>query len=153
MSKKTLFMETTTIDPTRTAGEIMSLLVQCGASQIATTYQNGVMNGLRWIMRVNGIEQLFEMPARVDPIFNILNGRRKYSWDRTQKAADDRIQAERVAWRQLLRWVQAQTAMIQTGMVCAEEVYTAYWIPPGTDRTLFQHLVESQFKALPAPSV
>lgn len=152
MSKKqTLYMETTTIDAQRSAGEVISELVRSGANQIATTYDQGRVVGLRWVMKVNGTDQLFEMPARVEPVFQIINGRRKYQWDRTNKAADDKLQAERVAWRQLLRWVQAQNSMIQTGMVKPEEVYVAYWISPGTGRTLFQHLSETQFKALPAP--
>jgi hypothetical protein len=31
------------------------------------------------------------------------------------------------------------------------EVFTAYWIQPGQDRTLFELIEEKQFKALPAP--
>jgi len=149
MKKQTLYMETTGIDAQRTAGEVISELVSAGANQIATTYDQGRVIGLRWVMKVNGIDQLFEMPARVEPVFKVLNGRRKYDWDRKNKATDDRQQAERVAWRQLLRWVQAQNSMIATGMVKPEEVYVAYWIPPGGERTLFQHLTETQFKALP----
>ena len=148
--KKTLYMETTTVDATRTCGEVTSELIRAGANQIATTYENGRVTGLRWIMRVNGIDQLFEMPTRFEPVFKILNGRRS-TWDRANKADADRVQAERVAWRQLLRWVQAQNAMIQTGMVKPEEVYVAYWVPPGETVTLFQHLTETRFKALEAP--
>lgn len=151
MKRPTLYMETTSIDAQRTAGEVISEMVSAGANQIATTYDQGRVIGLRWVMKVNGIDQLFEMPARVEPVFKVLNGRRKFDWDRKQKAPDDRAQAERVAWRQLLRWVQAQNAMITTGMVKPEEVYVAYWIPPGAERTLFQHLSDTQFKALPAP--
>jgi hypothetical protein len=57
--------------------------------------------------------------------------------------------AERVAWRQILRWVQAQYAMIETGMVQPAEVFLAYMVNPATNRTLFDHMIETQFKALP----
>lgn len=155
MMRKTLFMETTAVPVERTVGEVSSELIRAGATQIAQSFANGKITGIRWTMLVQGIDALFELPARIDPVFAIINGRRKSSWDRTQKAADDRAQSERVAWRQLLRWVQAQNAMIETGMVQPMEVFTAYWIPPGQDpgneRTLFQNLIERQFKALPAP--
>jgi hypothetical protein len=76
------------------------------------------------------------MPVRVEPL---------------KKHIPDTAQAERTAWRQLLRWVQAQNAMIEVGMAEAGEVYFAYMVNPGTNRTLFEHLVDSQFKALPPP--
>jgi hypothetical protein len=76
------------------------------------------------------------MPVRVEPILKILGNRE---------------QAERVAWRQLLRWVQAQNAMIETGMVQAVEVYLPYMVIHASGQTLFQRMNDSQFKMLPAP--
>lgn len=136
MKKPTIYMGTTSISPQQTAAEIVAELVKAGASSINTDYKNGRISGIRWIMRVGGVEALFEMPIRIDPVFKKMGGR-------------DREQAERTAWRQLLRWVQAQNAMIDVGMAQAGEVYLAYSVHPGTNRTLFEHLMETQFKALP----
>lgn len=149
MSKNRLFMETTAIEPTRTAGEITSELVRAGATSINTDYSGGNVAGLRWVMRINGQDAVFDMPVRVEPVFKIIQGRR--AQNRGKYAAADREQSHRVAWRQLLRWVQAQSAMIQTGMVEAVEVYLPYLVIPGTERTLFQKMAETQFRALPAP--
>ncbi len=155
MSKKrTLFMETTSIDAERTAGEVSSELIRAGATQIATSYTAGKVTGLRWTMKVNGIDALFEIPARIEPIYMIFVKRRGYSKGRNDKGElyfpDLWTKAERVAWRQLLRWVQSQNAMIETGMVQPMEVFTAYWIPTGSERTLFQSIMDgNQFKALP----
>jgi hypothetical protein len=136
--KKTLYMGTTKIDPAKTAGEITSELVKAGATSINTDFKNAKICGLRWIMRVGTNEIVFEMPVRIEPVFKAMGGR-------------DREQAERVAWRQLLRWVQAQNAMIETGMVQAAEVYLPYMVVhAGTGQTLFQRMTETQFKALPA---
>ncbi len=148
--KKTLFMETTSIDAGRTAGEITSELVKAGATQVSCEYDSGKIVGLRWTMNVGNGIRLFTMPARVEPVFKILNGRRKYEHDRRSKAADDRSQAERVAWRQLLRWVQAQLAMIDCGMTEAAEVFFPYMETPHGG-TIFQLFKEQEFKALPAP--
>lgn len=136
MARKSLYMGTTMIDAQKTAGEIISELVRAGATSVNTDYKNGQISGLRWVMRINGQDVLFDMPARVEPIVKLVG---------------DRARATRVAWRQLLRWVQAQNAMIETGMVAAAEVYFAYVVHPGTNQTMFQRAMESQFKALPAP--
>lgn len=148
---KKLHMETTQVDATKTAGEIIAELVSAGATSINTEYKNGQVSGLRWIMRVNGADVLFDMPVRIEPVFKILNDRRSYP---VGCADQDRQQATRVAWRQLLRWVQAQNAMIETGMVQAHEVYMPYLvINHGTGQTLFQKMTESSFKLLEAPGV
>ena len=132
-------MATTKIDPQQTCGEIISELVRAGASSINTDYKNGKLSGIRWVMKVGAIDALFDMPIRVDPVH--------------KKLGSDRVQAERVAWRQLLRWVQAQNAMIEVGMAQAGEIYLAYLVNPGTNQTLFNHMLETQFKALPAGRV
>ena len=132
--RKTLYMGTTGIDATKTAGEITSELVKAGATSVNTDYKNGRICGLRWVMKVNGSNVLFDMPVRIEPIAKLIT---------------DRAQAERVAWRQLLRWVQAQNAMIETGMVQAVEIYLPYIVVhDGTGQTLFQRMNESQFKML-----
>jgi hypothetical protein len=154
---KTLFMETTQVQPEHTAAEVSAVLIKAGATQIAMDYTNAKVTGLRWTMKVNGQNCLFEMPARVEPVYKIFMKRKGYGrlWIQDGKpySPDLWAKAERVAWRQLLRWVQAQNAMIETGMVQPMEVFTAYWIPPGQDRTLFQSMMEQQFKALASPEV
>jgi hypothetical protein len=124
---KTLFMETTEIRPEKTAGELTGLLVSAGARQIATDYNgNGRITGLRWTMKVGPADVLFAMPVRIEPIFKLLKDRRGSTWLSDQDKVDIREKAERVAWRQLYRWTQAQVAMIETGMVEAAEVFLPY---------------------------
>lgn len=137
-NKSGLFMGTTRVEANQTVGEIVGELVKAGAKSINTDYQNGKITGIRWIMRVGTTDQLFDMPIRIEPVL---------------KKLGNREQAERVAWRQLLRWVQAQNAMIDCGMADPAEVYFGYFVPdPQNNRTLFAQLMERQFKALPPPS-
>lgn len=125
---KKLYMETTEVPAAKTALEVSAELVKGGAKQIATSYgDGGRVVGLRWTMNVMGQDALFEMPARVDPIYKILKDRQRSTWLSEKQKESLREKAERVAWRQLLRWVQAQNAMLETGMVQPMEVYTAYW--------------------------
>jgi hypothetical protein len=148
MTKKPLYMESTEIPPERTAGEIAQVLVTAGATQIATEYEDGKVRGLRWTMRINGRELLFSMPVRVEPIFQILHARVKDRWG--TDADKIRVKAERVAWRQLLRWVQAQMAMIECGMSEASEVFLPY-MQTASGQTLFEALKGSGFKQIAGP--
>lgn len=152
--RKTLFMETTQVSAEKTAGEIMAVLQGSGkVRRIANSYDSGgEITALEFsIGIIEGLEWDYRLPVRVEPIFKILNGRRKYSYDKNQKAASDLEQAKRVAWRQLLRWVQAQIAMVECGMVATEEVFMPYRLDAKRERTMFEHMVEREVKMLEAP--
>jgi hypothetical protein len=86
------------------------------------------------------------LPARVDPVFQLLLKRRNGVLN-DETRARIREQAERVAWRQLLRWVQAQLAMIDVGMVKTHEVFMPYIQHPD-GRTFFEYFENKQL-ALP----
>lgn len=154
---RTLYMETTQIAPIKTAGEIQSLLVQMGAHEIAQTYRDGKVVGLRFLIDTPYGSRLFSLPVRTEPVFQFLwkrdlaKARYKRNFDTRENQAKYRHTAERVAWRQLLRWVQAQFAMIETGMVQSAEVFLPY-MQGDNGKTLFEVMVEKQFKALPAGS-
>lgn len=155
--KQTLYMETTQIRPEKTAGEIMELLVRANARQIALEYgEKHTLCGMAFVILVDGRAVPFKLPARVEPVFRLLNNRRpEGSWKRGNRedgSAADREQAERVAWRQLLRWVQAQIAMIETGMVAVQEVFLPY-AQNQDGRTLYEAISGSGFKQLAAPEV
>lgn len=150
MSKtNTLYMESTEISATQTAGEITALLVRVGARQITMDYaEGGKLTGFHFLLVIGGLPHPFRMPVRVEGVYRILQARRN-SWDRSKYEARDRVQAERVAWRQLLRWIQAQLAMIDAGMVETREVFLPY-IVDQSGQTLFEVFEETRFKALPA---
>lgn len=148
MTKKTLYMETTEVSAERSAAEVSAVLIRAGATQIATEYEKGEIVGLRWTMRIAGRELLFAMPARVEPVYKIIHGRRD-SYRRAEFEAKDRDQAKRVAWRQLLRWVQAQLAMVECGMTEAAEVFFPYLQTP-SGNTIYTMFREQEFKMLPA---
>lgn len=147
MKKQTLFMETTAVEAGRSASEIVAELVKAGATAINTDYDAGVIVGLRWVMKVRGLDQLFSMPVRIAPVESILLSRRK-----GYLSSDDKLriheQARRVAWRQLLRWIQAQMAMIQCGMAESGEVFFAY-IQSAQGQSIFEAFAEQGMRMLP----
>lgn len=147
--KDTLLMETTEVAAARTAGEIIAQLVAIGASEINQSFKDGKITGIRWALSIHGRLMFFEMPVRTRGVYQILQSRRPPG-NRASAEQADQAKAERIAWRQLLRWVQAQIAMIQTGMAQASEVFLPYLWDPATQRTLFEWMDDRQFKALPA---
>lgn len=147
MKRKDLFMGSTEIEAIRTIGEIQSFLVRMGALQIMTSYDPKTQEpvGLHFILNIKGMSVPFQLPARVDPIFKIIHGD---GWGRDR--ARDLAQAKRVAWRQLYRWIQAQVALIETGMVAVEEVFMPY-LQVGPNETLYQRAVAQGFERLALP--
>jgi hypothetical protein len=121
MAQKTLYMETTQIEPDKSASEICSALVQAGARAVSLEYDGQRrICGLTWAMRIGTAECNFKLPARVEPVFALLKAKRAGGKDQLY------AQARRVAWRQLHRWILAQLAMIETGMVSGGEVFLPY---------------------------
>jgi hypothetical protein len=152
MARKPIFMETTEISAAKTAGEITAKLIGFGAKSIAADYgAGGQVVAMRFILPTRFGDRLFELPVRTEAIFKILNGRRQGGYLQGQHREKDLAQAERVAWRQLLRWIEAQLGMVETGMAQAEEVFLPYLVSPG-GQTFFQMFQEHGPKMLGAGS-
>lgn len=73
---KRLFMETTQIPATKTAGEIVHLLASAGASQINQLFVGGKLTGITFCISVRDREWAYTLPARFEPVFKVLNSRR-----------------------------------------------------------------------------
>ena len=146
----TLFMETTTIDADQTAAEIQTLLGKAGAAAIQTEYEDGEVTALSFLIEIRGNKVKFRLPVRVEPIFEYFQRKRKTRHRQTMGKDTDTAKAKRVAWRQIYRWILAQLALIETGMVTAQEVFLPY-IQTGIDETLYQRMEAGAFKMLPPP--
>ena len=145
---KSLFMESTKIEATKTVTEIQYLLAQAGATGTYIEY-DGVTRepaSLAFKMKIADREIPFLLPARAAAIFNVLQKRRAVNF-REKWKIEDRMQAHRVAWRQILRWVQAQIALVETGMAEMVEVFMPY-IQTGVNQTLFQKVRDGKFQGL-----
>ncbi len=154
---KTIYMETTQVSASKTAGEVMALLVAVGAKQITVQYDDCArVSGMAFVLIVNGTVLAFALPARIAPVFQTMWDRGykaakyKRNYDTEERRRSTMEQAERVAWRQLLRWAQAQIAMIQTGMVHTSEVFLPY-LQNNEGKSLYEVVATSHFKALLPP--
>jgi hypothetical protein len=129
VKKAQLFTESTAVPAARSVAEITELLRKAGARAISTNFREGKVESLSFVMPFANHDVPYQLPARVEPVFKLLNGRRQ-PYGQAQMAAKDREQAERVAWRQLYWWLKAQLAMIELGMVESAEVLLPYMLGP-----------------------
>jgi hypothetical protein len=140
-----LYMETTKISVESTVADIQRVLGRYRCRAIASKFtSDGELEAVIFSVDVNGQEIPFRLPARWEPLFELINKSRSPR-NQEKKVEDDREQAKRVAWRQILRWVEAQLALVQTNMVRMEEVFMPYVQLRG-GQTLFDHFQARQFQ-------
>lgn len=143
--KKTLFMETTKISASQTVGEIQKLLGEYGASAIRTDYENSEVVAVSFTVKIDGDQIPFRLPCRWEAIKTIFESRRKRRYGRGRPAGDLTSQAKRVAWRQILRWVEAQLALTETKMAKLHEVFMPYLIID-KGQTIFEKMESQNWK-------
>lgn len=126
----TLFMESTEIAPEKSIAEIEACLAKYGATAILKDYEKGEIEALSFRIKVGTQEVPFRLPCRWKAIEEIFHKRAdRYASEREVESR--KAKARRVAWRQILRWVQAQMALVETSMVKVEEVFLPYIQGPG----------------------
>lgn len=126
---------TTKVEVFTTVGEIQSNLARHGARKIMLDYgDDGHIESVSFaINTANGMRGI-KLPARADKVFAVL---------RKQKVNCDESQAERVAWRIVKSWVDAQMALLETEMVDMDEIFLPYMINDA-GKTLFEVYQENQ---------
>lgn len=141
---------TTTVDAGKTAIQIQTILARHGVKRIMFEYAAGSQNptGLSfWVETAFG-DRPFTLPVQVQGVERVLSKGRRITTQASARAI--REQAERVAWRILKDWIEAQLAIVQAGLVTIDEVMLPY-LRMNADKTLYQVMRESRL-ALPGPS-
>lgn len=133
---------TTTVDSFKTVSEIEHILVKHNAKSIMKNYDGESIMGLSFLIDT-GVHQIpVRLPVKVDECLEVLKKEKKNSPRSNIKAT--REQAERVAWRILKDWVEAQMALLDIQMVRFEEIFLPY-IETGNGQTIYERLEEKQF--------
>lgn len=137
--------------PIKNAGSVMALpkifdiikktLVSHKARHITESYdEQGRISAIEFVLLIGTQEYPFRLPARVASVEKILYPNTQARWlSKTQKE-----QAYRVAWANIRDWIGAQCALIDTGMVKAEEVFLPYLIS-NRGQTLYEEMASAQF--------
>ena len=138
---------TTKVNAQKTVTEVMGLLVTKGADEISIVYDdNQQPAGLKWSVLSPRLGRVaFALPCNTDAVFVKLTEQRVM----VTSPESRRQQAIRTSWRILKDWVEAQMALLETGMVTMDEIFLPYMLSGG--RTFYQALVAGEFKALNPP--
>lgn len=146
MKQKTLYMETTIIPVGQTVAQIQRVLGEYGACAVMTEYKDKEVTAVCFKVIFLDRDIPFRLPCRWECIYKILRERIKKSKSGTEQKIID--QAKMVAWRQILRWVEAQMALVETDMVKVHEVFLPYIQVGINGETLSEKLEGSKFKML-----
>ena len=120
---------TTKVDVYATLGAIQGQLVKHGAKKIMQDYDNdGHITALSFMVDTPAGPRGIRLPANVDAVHAVLQH---------QKVKCDREQAERVAWRIVKDWVEAQMAILESEMVQMDEIFLPYMLN-NTGQTVFE---------------
>ena len=111
---------TTKVNVYTTLGEIQAQLVKHGARKIMQDYDEaGNITALTFCIDTpTGIRGI-RLPANTEAVHTVLT---------RQKVKCDREQAERVAWRIVKDWVEAQMAILESEMVQMDQIFLPYMV-------------------------
>lgn len=133
---------TTTVDSFKTVSEIEYILMKHKAKSIMKNYDGEIITGLSFLIDT-GLQQIpVKLPVKVDECLKVLKKEKRENPRKQIK--DTREQAERVAWRILKDWVEAQMALLDIEMVRFEEIFLPY-IEVNNGQTIYERLREQQF--------
>ena len=113
----------------RIFAELQQTLGTHGAKQISFDYgDDGKVHGVQFVIKVNDRFLPITLPARREKAQAVLE--RQYKSGVIKSHIGTKVysseQAYRVAWRNIVDWVQAQMALLEIGMGKMEEVFLPY---------------------------
>jgi hypothetical protein len=139
---------TTSIASEKTVGEITSLLARKGARSINTDFtEEGLIHGITFVMVLHGLPVRFQLPSNASGVCAVMMKEKPYSYSYSRKTREQwqqeiRQQAERVAWRILKDWVEAQIALVESSQAEMAQVFMPYAVE-ASGQTMFQLFEES----------
>ena len=132
---------TTTVDAYKTVAEIEQILVKHKALSIMKNYEGEMITAVSFVVDTGYNQIPIKLPAKVNECLKVLENEKKKG---TKNVKATKEQAERVAWRILKDWVEAQMALLDIEMVRFEEIFLPY-IETNSGQTIFERLEQKQF--------
>lgn len=113
---------TTKISAGKTIGEIQEILVAHGAKKIVCDYDDDqIPSQVTFSIPFRDEMIFFALPARYEGVLKVMTANKKIP-----RNACIKEQAVRVAWRILKDWIEAQCAIIESGLAEMPEVFLPY---------------------------
>jgi hypothetical protein len=136
---------TTTVPTSRTIGQVQGLLVEAGARQIMTEYDpTGTPTAIAFIVQTGFGMRPFKLPVNAGRVNAVLKRDRKVA--PRYKTPEH---AERVAWRILKDWLEAQLALIRSEMVTLDQVMFPYMVGSDGGGTVYELYRDQQLALMP----
>jgi hypothetical protein len=137
---------TTQVEAIKTAGEITAILVDHDAKAIFTEYgANKEVTALSFEVLTPHGAITIRLPVDANATLNVLT--KQWQRGKIPRRYVNREQANRIAWRIVKDWVEAQMAILETDMVKMEQIFLPYAITAG-GKTFYEALVGTGFKQL-----
>lgn len=128
---------TTKVNVHTTLSEIQVQLVKHGARKIMQDYDDaGHITALTFCIDTPAGIRGIRLPANTDAVHKVLM---------RQKVKCDKDQAERVAWRIVKDWVEAQMAILESEMVEMAQIFLPYMVN-GQGQTFFDAYRTNQLR-------
>jgi hypothetical protein len=134
---------TTTVNPERTVLDIHKALRKAKATSVATLYDDTGPTGVSFVVETNYGTRTFALPVDPVPVHAVLRSQKVAMRYRTIE------HARSVAWRITKDWLEAQLALIETGMVSLDQVMLPYMVGIG-GTTVYELYVDEQRQAIEA---
>lgn len=129
---------TTKIAADKTISEIQKMLARSGARSIAVQYDaDAIATGLVFAIETPLGERSFALPVGVGRVLKVLETDHVEPRYRTDE------QAEKVAWRIIKDWLEAQLALIDTDIVSLDQVMLPY-MQSDSGRTVYELYIDRQ---------
>lgn len=132
---------TTKIPALQTVGEIQGILAAHGARKVMLDYdESGCISSVSFALQTPAGLQGYILPARTHAVALVLA---------KQKVKCDFETAERVAWRIVKDWIDAQMAFLESEQVAFDEIFLPYLVD-NSGQTLYTAFTENRLKMLGA---
>lgn len=137
----------TRVAASQTIQEIQTKLAKAGARQVLTEFgPGGSPVGIAFAIDTPHGERHYHLPADVAAVAQVLKN------DPQVNAATRKPeQVERIAWRIIKDWLEAQLAIVSTQMVAFDQVMLPYMSAGPNGQTVYDLYLDQQL-ALPSPT-
>lgn len=148
---------TTEVPADKSISQVIGLLSRKQAQSITQDFfEDGRVKAVSFRMKVGMVYVQFALPANIEGVHGVLQREAPYNnyrqCSRDQYFQKQRQQAERIAWRIVKDWVEAQMAMIESGQAEPAQVFLPY-AQQADGRTMYELFIENHQKALPAETL
>lgn len=132
---------TTTVPVDKTVSQISQVLGSKGAQRVMVEWYDCKPKAVTFVVFMNDSPIHFRLPCNVSGVQRALRKQRQNT------VANKLEQCERIAWRIVKDWVEAQVALVEAGQAEITEVFLPYAME-NSGRTFYELFVDNHQKQL-----